>query len=191
MDDPLQVMSRVIAVLEDMGVPCVVGGSFASSVHGFPRTTNDIDLVADVRSGHVQPLFELLHSEFYIEPDAVTEAIKLGTSFNLIHHATALKIDVFVCGGDAFRKSQIARRKPQQVRDVRLNVLSPEDVVLAKLQWYRAGGEVSERQWRDVLEVMVVQGDGLHLAYLRQEAEQMGLGDLLARALNEARRGSR
>jgi hypothetical protein len=190
-EDPRHVMSRVLAVLEDMGVPCVVGGSYASSVHGFPRATNDIDLVADVRSEHLQPLFELLHGEFYVEPDAVAEAINLGTSFNLIHHATAFKIDVFVCGGDAFRKAQIARSKPQQVQGIRVNVLSPEDVVLAKLQWYRAGGEVSERQWRDVLEVILVQGDRLDLAYLRQEAEHMGLRGLLARAMNEARRESR
>ncbi len=189
MGDPFAVVSEVIAVFDDIGIPYVIGGSFASSVHGFPRTTNDIDLVADIRAEHVHPLVERLTEDFYVEPGAVTQAIRLETSFNLINHETAFKVDVFVCGGHPFRKAQLSHARTEQVRDACVRVLSPEDTVLAKLQWYRQGGAVSERQWRDVVEVLLVQGDRLDLDYLRGEAERMGLGDLLARAMGDAGSG--
>jgi hypothetical protein len=183
------VVSRVIAVLDDVGIPYAIGGSFASSVHGFPRTTNDIDLVADIRAEHVQRLVELLAKDFYVEPDAVTEAIRVGTSFNLINHETVFKVDVFVCAEHSFRKAQLSHAGMEHVRGVCLRVLSPEDTILAKLQWYRQGGGVSERQWRDVVEVLLVQGERLDLHYLRGEAERMGLGGLLARAMGDVGAG--
>lgn len=189
MDDPIAVVSKVIAVLDDIGIPYAIGGSFASSVHGFPRTTNDIDLVADVRAEHVQSLVDLLAEDFYVAREAVTEAIRLERSFNLIDHASAFKVDVFVCGSDAFRQAQIAHARNERFRGAALRVLTPEHTILAKLQWYRAGGEVSERQWRDVLEVILVQGDGLDLGYLRDEAERMDLSRFLSRALAEAGSG--
>lgn len=186
-EEALAVISEVVAALDRIGIPHVIGGSFASSVHGIPRATNDVDLVADVRSEHVEPLVATLGHEFYVEPTAVTRAIDHGSSFNLIHYETAFKVDVFVQGSDAFRRGQLARRTAETVGGVALYVLSPEDTVLAKLQWYRDGGEVSDRQWRDLVEVLIVQSQGLDMDYLGSTAELMGLGELLGRALREAR----
>ncbi len=186
-EEPLAVILAVVAAFDRIGIAYVIGGSFASSLHGLPRATNDVDLVADVRSEHVEPLVATLGDEFYVEPTAVTGAIEHGNSFNLIHYETAFKVDVFVQGSDAFRRAQLARRTRQRVRGLLLQVLSPEDTVLAKLQWYRDGGGVSNRQWRDLVEVIAVQGQGLDMDYLGKTAEMMGLGELLARALREAR----
>ena len=100
-DGPLGVAARVVGVLEDLRVPYVIGGSLASSVHGLPRSTNGVDLVADVRRQHVKALVETLGAEFYIDAQAAEEAVVRGSSFNLIHYDTGLKIDVFVCGADS------------------------------------------------------------------------------------------
>lgn len=183
--EPVAVVTRVTKALDSIGVPYVIGGSFASSIHGFPRTTNDVDLVADMQPEHIQPLVDALGDEFYIEPAALAEALRLGSSFNLIHYAAAFKVDVFIRGGDDFRGAQIARGAPEHDSGHRLQVVSPEDIILAKLQWYREGGEVSERQWRDVLEVIAVQGERLDMAYLRETAEGLGLAELVRRAFSE------
>lgn len=188
--EPLAVISEVVAALERLGIGYVIGGSFASSVHGVPRATNDVDLVADVRYEHVEAVVAALRDEFYIDRTAVRRAIEHGSSFNLIHYGTVFKVDVFVQGADGFRRAQLARGNTITVRGRSLRVLSPEDTVLAKLHWYREGGGVSERQWRDVLAVIAVQGEALDLEYLRQAADGMSLGELLARALSEGQVGA-
>lgn len=127
---PVEVVSKVVEVLDRLGIPYVLGGSTASSVHGAPRATNDMDLVADVRSEHVQPLAEALQDEFYVEPTAIRDAIRSQGSFNLIHFETSVKVDVFIRGGDAFRGAQLARRQVEAVEDAAFQVLSPEDVIL-------------------------------------------------------------
>lgn len=183
---PVEVISKVVEVFDRLGIPYVLGGSTASSVHGAPRATNDVDLVADVRSEHVQPLTEALQDEFYVEPTAIREAIRSQGSFNLIHFETSVKVDVFIRGDDAFRGAQLARRQVEAVEDAAFQVLSPEDVILAKLSWYRDGGCVSDRQWRDVIGVVKVQGERLDKAYLEDWARRLGVEDLLQRALGEA-----
>jgi hypothetical protein len=99
-------------------------------------------------------------------------------------------VDVFVAKPRAFERAQLARRELHLLSEDperRAYVASAEDVVLAKLEWYRMGGELSDRQWRDVLGVLKVQGERLDLDYLRQMADQLKVGDLLARALHETR----
>ncbi len=182
-DDLVSVALKVTRVLERLGIAYVVGGSFASAAHSFPRTTNDVDVVADVERQHIGPLVEALQEEFYIDADMVADAIERGASFNMIHYDTAHKVDVFVRGSDPFRATQIARRRTETIGETSWLVLSPEDTVLAKLQWYRDGGQVSERQWRDVIDVIRVQGPRLDMEYLQPAAERMGVGELLSRAL--------
>jgi hypothetical protein len=184
-DDLVSVALKVTQVLDRLGIAFVVGGSVASSAHSFPRTTNDVDLVADVEPEHIGPLVEALEGEFYIDAAMVADALRRGASFNLIHYDTAHKVDVFIRGRDPFRTAQIARRRPESIEDAVLPVSSPEGTILAKLKWYRDAGEVSERQWRDVLDVLRVQAERLDISYLRSSAEQMGLGDLLDRASKE------
>ena len=184
--DSVGVVAGVTGAFEGLGIRYVIGGSLASSVHGFPRTTNDADLVADVRLEHVEPLAAALSADFYLDAATAQDAVRSGGSFNLIHFETGFKVDVFVAGGDEFRQAQIARGDTQQVGGVGLLVQSPEDTVLAKLLWYRAGGEVSDRQWRDVLEVITVQGERIDGQYLRNAAARMGVEDLLRKAMSEA-----
>lgn len=187
--EALGVTRQVTAALDALGVSYVIGGSFASMVHGMVRATMDADIVADLRPLHAAALIEALGAPFYTpgEP-AVRQAIEQRGSFNLIHLATMFKIDIFVPTGRPFDRQQLDRRIGEQVGDrpdERLWILSAEDVILAKLEWFRLGGEVSERQWRDVLGVIKTQAPVLDIAYLREWAESLEVGDLLERAWGE------
>jgi hypothetical protein len=190
LNEPIAVTMAVIDALNALGVPYFIGGSLASSVHGVIRTTMDVDLVADLRPEHVEPLVQMLGQTFYVDAGAIQEAIRSRRSFNLIHLETMFKVDVFVRKRRPYDQAQLERRllqtlssNPEQVA----YVASAEDTVLTKLEWYRMGGEISDRQWNDVLNVIKVQGGRLDRDYLRHWAAQLGVGDLLERVLDQTR----
>ena len=179
----------VVNALDALGVPYALGGSLASAVHGVVRATMDADLVADLRPEHATPLTRALAGAFYADEDAIRQAIHARGSFNVIHLETLFKIDVFVAGPDPFHQAQLARSRLHSLDEAsawQIRVLSAEDTLLAKLNWYRLGGEVSDRQWRDVLGVLAVQAGRLESEYLSRMAEELGVADLLTRALAEA-----
>lgn len=182
--EPIAVTLLVTEALEALDVPYFVGGSLASALHGEPRATLDSDLVADLRPQHVRPLVHMLQDEFYIDEVAVCTAVQRRNSFNVLHLATMFKVDVFVMKQRAFAQMQFARARPMLVTsdpDRYVLVASAEDMILAKLEWYRLGGEVSERQWRDVMGIVKVQEDRLDWDYLQQQAGALGVADLLAK----------
>ncbi len=163
-----------------------MGGSIASSFAGEPRATIDIDIVAAIQERHVEAFVSALSAEFYMDADALRRAIRSRSSTNLIHQASQLKVDLFVAGGTPLDASQLARRQPVDLGEGRrLHVHPPEDILLQKLRWYRLGGEVSDRQWRDIAAIVRVQGDRLDREYLRQAAPVLGVSDLLELALSE------
>lgn len=187
-NEPLQVALRVTQTLDELGVPYLIGGSLASTLYGEPRATMDADIIADLQQQHVEPFVRALTAEFYVDADSIREAIRNQRSFNLIHYATTFKVDVFVRKRRPFDDAQFARRKMQLLlRDPERNAqfASPEDSILAKLEWYRLGGEVSDRQWRDILAMLKTQGNRLDRAYLEHMAQQLNVADLLARAFQE------
>lgn len=145
----------VTDTLEALGAPYFIGGSLASIFHGLIRTTNDADIVAALAPQHVDALVTALEGRFYIDADSIRDAIHRRASFNIIHLATMFKIDVYVSRGRPFarRLRETITTSPDGVADI----ASAEDALLAKLDWYRLGGEVSERQWRDVLGIIKTQ----------------------------------
>jgi hypothetical protein len=174
--------------LESLGGPYLIGGSLASSLFGSTRATLDADILADLRPEHAQSLQTKLGQEFYLDLDAMREAIRRRGSFNAIHMETAFKIDVFVPRNRPFDRMELQRRQRYEVGTSpprSAYFASPEDVILARLEWYLSGGEVSDRQWNDILAVLKVQGDRLDRQYLQQWAEELGVGHLLERALRE------
>ena len=188
-DEPIAVTLLVIDALDALSVPYLIGGSLASAVHGVLRATMDTDLVADVRLEHAEPLARALGGTFYVDAESIRDAVLHQSSFNVIHLETMFKVDVFVLKKQPFHRAQMERRVAQVITtdpERMAFVATPEDTILAKLDWYRMGGGVSDRQWRDVLGVMKVQADRLDLAYLRQWAAQLNVSDLLERALTEA-----
>jgi hypothetical protein len=191
LSEPVAVTLLVIEALEGLGVPYLIGGSLASAVHGVARATVDTDLVVDLRLEHAEQLAQALSGAFYVDAESIRDAIRHRSSFNVIHLETMFKVDVFVRKQRPFDQAQFERRMAQVVAtdpERTAYVASPEDTVLTKLEWYRMGGEVSDRQWRDVLGVLKVQGERLDLEYLRRWATALGVADLLEQALVQAGR---
>lgn len=184
-----QVTRKAAAAFDVAGVRYFLGGSVASALYGEARSTRDIDFVAAMLPPHVDPFVAALGSEFYADAQAIAEAVATHRSFNVIHLDTMVKVDIFVFKADAFGRSQFSRRTTKQLSasdSTLINVASPEDTILAKLQWYRDGGGVSDRQWNDVLGVLKVQGPALDRAYLDEWARNLGLTVLWRRAVDEA-----
>ena len=185
--DAYEVVLAVTRALDALGVASTVGGSIASSFAGEPRSTIDIDVVAALEEHHVAGLVSRLGSDFYADEDALRRAVRTRTSANLIHQRTMLKIDLFVAGGTPLDAQQLARRQRVTLEDGReLFVHPPEDILLQKLRWYQLGGGSSDRQWRDVIAIIRVQGERLDRQYARKNAPALGVSDLLSRAFDEA-----
>ena len=187
--DPIRVLLQVAELLDRIGTPYLLGGSLASSMLGEPRSTVDIDIAIVLRSADVPVLVAGLGSEFYVDEGAVLDAVERRTSFNAFHQPTVLKVDFFVLGDAPFDRAQLEgrRRSPALEGSGRcVFVSSPEDLILRKLDWYRQGAGVSDRQWRDVLGVLKVQAERLDLAHLRHWAAVLDLAELLERALSES-----
>ena len=187
--DPVVVTGKVAAIFERLDVPYFIGGSLASTFHGMIRTTQDADLVAFLRPEHTQPLVRSLEAEFYVDAEMIQRAIQQHGSFNIIHRESMFKVDVFIPILRTFERSQLARAQEQALLEnppVRGRIASAEDILLAKLEWYRLGNEVSERQWRDVLGILKVQGENLDFSYLHRFAKELEVEELLQRALDAA-----
>ena len=186
--DILAAVTPVVEALEQLGVGYYIGGSVASSLHGIPRSTIDIDLVADLHLENARPLVKLLKAAYYIDEDAVRDAIKRRTEFNAIHLDTMLKVDVFIPKTRLFDQEELRRvqLKVLEGSERSFYTASPEDTILNKLEWYKMGGEVSDRQWNDILGVLKVQGTNLDMTYLQRWASSLGVADLLGRALVDA-----
>lgn len=185
-NEPIEVTLKVTEVLENLSVPHLIGGSLASTLYGMVRTTQDSDIITEMRPQHIQPFVAALEDEFYIDAQMIASAIEHNSSFNIIHLETIFKVDVFIPRPRPFLESQLRRAQKQTFNlatKVSASFATPEDTILAKLEWYRLGGEVSDQQWRDILGVLKTRHDVLDLDYLHRWAAQIGVDDLLERAL--------
>lgn len=187
--EPLQVVQRLIETFDQLGIAYLVGGSVASSVVGVERATQDVDFVVVLVEAQVDALTLALADEFYADADLLREAIRHGSSANVIHLPTMIKADLFISPDTAFAHSQMKRRLclPLLGEGAPLVcVTSPEDMILQKLRWYRLTGERSEKQWGDVQGIFRIQQAALDQSYLTDWAKELELTDLLMRAREEA-----
>jgi hypothetical protein len=183
----MEILALVGKRLEDLHVPYYVGGGIASITHGEERLTKDADVVIRILPVHIPRFVKALENDFVISADAVQDALTQRYAFNIIHIDTAFKIDFYpITDEDEMEIDAFARRQRIDIGTGEIWMASAEDVILAKLRWFRKGGETSEKQWRDVLGVLKVQGDNLDFAYLEQQGKRFGLADLLERARDDA-----
>lgn len=192
--EPALIVARLARVFQAIGIRYVIGGSFASSIYGIPRATQDVDIVADLHADNAGALARALAGEFHVDAAVMREAIRERSSFNILHEATMFKADIFVSPDDAWSRERLARACTEQFETeegaVAVHFSSPEDTLLHKLIWYRLGHEVSERQWGDAVGLLKVQAGRLDDGYLDRWAPVLEVADLLQRARDYARRGS-
>jgi len=188
-ENPAPIIQLIVDIFERLGVPYLIGGSIASMIHGVIRTTMDADIVADLRADQVEAFVNALAGAFYLDTESIRDAIRHRRCFNVIHLATMFKIDIFIPRWDRYLREEFNRRKRMVVTTAPERsgcVASVEDTILAKLSWYRQGGHVSDRQWRDVLELIKIHRDRLELTYLHQWATELEVQDLLEKAMHDA-----
>jgi len=187
--EPISVTLLVTQVFEKLNIPYFIGGSLASTIYGMVRSTQDVDMVADMEHHHVQPFIASLRSDFFMDEEMIIASIRDKSSFNIIHRTTMFKVDIFIQNKNPFQQSELTRAQRQIIlieSDVSAYFASPEDTILAKLEWYHRGGEVSERQWSDVVGILKLRAGTLDLGYLRTWANELSVIDLLEVALRES-----
>ena len=186
--DILAAITPIVEALEEFGIPYHIGGSVASSIYGMLRATIDADLIADLHLEHIRPLVIQLQTDYYIDEDMIRDAIRRRSSFNVIHLDTMLKVDVYIPKFRSFDQEELRRAQQEVLLEGTrpFNIASPEGTILNKLEWYRMGGEVSDRQWNDILGVIKVQGTHLDMDYLQKWSANLKVIDLLERALVDA-----
>lgn len=184
-----RVLFLVTKTFEDLRIPYLVGGSVASGLYGVARSSLDLDLFAMIRLEQVRELVARLGADFSVDEQMIRDAIELRSSFNLIHLETMFKVDVFLSKERPFDQMRFKRwaelilaSKPVQ----KAIISSAEDIILTKLEEYRLGGEISDQQWWDILDVLNMQAGKLNMDYLQRWAADLNLDDLLLRALEES-----
>jgi len=187
---PVRAFARLLEVLDKMEIQYEIGGSTASSAHGLPRTTLDVDLVVDLRADQIDAFAEELRSEFYADASMIREAFARGRAANLIHLGTAWKFDLFPLRDDDYSRIEFGRRVFREIRPdggdaIECAVTSAEDTILRKIERYKAGGGASERQWNDLRGVCQTAGGKLDVEYLRRWAGYLSVADLLESLLAE------
>ena len=171
-------MRQVVAALTALKIDYMLTGSLASSAQGEPRSTHDIDLVVAMPLELVRPLAAAFPPpDFYLSEDAIRDAIRHRSMFNLLSLKDGEKVDFWILTDEPFNQTHFARKRVEPILGMPLNVSSPEDTMLSKLRWARLSGG-SEKQFTDVLRVYEIQGAHLDLAYLNYWAEQLGVTDL-------------
>ena len=171
-------LRQVATAFNTLGIDYLVTGSIASMYYGEPRFTNDIDVVAKIERQHVESLRSLFPpEEFYLDEAAIREAIRSHGTFNIIHPASGLKVDVVIPPGDAFNQSRFQRRREvEPASDIKASFAAPEDVIIKKLEFYRQGG--SEKHLRDIAAMLRISREQIDRTYVTEWARIIGVSDI-------------
>jgi hypothetical protein len=176
-------LKKLVSVFRQLGIPYRIVGSVASSTQGVMRATLDIDMVVALETKHIQRVTSELQNDYFLDEELMREAVQRGSSFNLIHQETMIKVDVFMLGQRPYDKISFERERRETIDDLALSFKTPEDVILGKLEWFVQTDKTSDRQWRDVVGLLKVQKDALDITYMQTWAAELGVLDLLEQAL--------
>jgi hypothetical protein len=177
-------LRRICTALEMNHVPYMVTGSLASSVHGEPRSTNDLDVVIAPTRDQLFSLVQLFKRVgFYVRWEEAEAAFRNRDMFNVTDFRNAWKVDLIVRKARAFSVSEFERREPVEIDGLNFVITSAEDILIAKLEWFKIGE--SDRQLEDAAGIIRIQGDNLDTGYIETWVGSLGLYEewLKARAL--------
>jgi|SRR6185436_1028507 len=173
---------RLIAALEHAEVPYMVTGSYASSAHGTPRATNDIDIVIAPTDAQLWELIrEFPADRYYADEDDAFDAFATRSQFNVIDYATGWKADLILKKDREFSDLEFSRRRPHRIGNAVVYMARPEDILIAKLEWNKIGE--SERQLEDAAGIIRRQGEALDRSYVLRWVLELELEEQWQRAL--------
>jgi hypothetical protein len=171
------VLVQILELFEKHQISYMIAGSFASNIHGTPRTTYDADVVIDTNKESLNAFIAEIEESFYVSEEAALEALARQGMFNIIHLETGFKIDFIFKKSRDYSREEFKRRNQYTFSDNKFWFASPEDVILTKLEWCKQGQ--SERQFEDALNVAKVQKDSLDLEYIKKWAKEINIIDLV------------
>ncbi len=176
---PEEALELVLSRFDKFNISYMITGSFASNIHSVPRATFDADVVIELAPKSLKKLLDSFAGDFYVSSEAAEEAIKTQRMFNVIHLETGFKVDLIIKKDRAFSQKEFSRREKVNYMDQDRWFATAEDMILAKLEWSKMGD--SEKQFKDALNVVKVQGENLDRSYLEEWAKELGVQDLLQR----------
>lgn len=180
--DQDELLLHVARQLERLGVPYLVTGSVATVLYGEPRFTNDVDVVAALTTATARELSAAFPApEFYWSEEAIEQALRNRSQFNIIHPTSGLKVDVMIWSDTPFNRGRMARaRLISTAPGAEVRFASPEDVILKKMEYYREGG--SEKHLRDIAGVLRVTTE-LDRNYLSRWSQELRVEEIWQRIL--------
>lgn len=180
-------LRRVVTIVDDTGIPYMLTGSIASAYYGEPRATRDVDFVIDVSGNEIGELVRRLDAEgFYVSHEAAREAVRERSQFNAIDPDSGWKADWIVRKDRPFSRREFERRRPVELMDLELTMVTAEDLVVAKLEWAEKGA--SELHLRDVLAILLQRGQELDHGHIERWIDHLDLRHRWSALLEEARR---
>jgi hypothetical protein len=188
--DLVDALAPVVSALQKLGIRYFVAGSVASSFHGAVRSTMDVDIVCELGDDQVSLFLKSLAGNYYGNEAALRDAVQRKSCFNLIHLPSSFKVDIFVSRGRPFDIDSMNRATLETIGDdpvLNVTIATAEDSIIAKLEWYKLGNQVSERQWDDVSRLMDLLGEQADIDYLQRAAQSVEVDELLTRLLEEKR----
>lgn len=171
-----EVLKKVINILEKVRTPYMVTGAMAVNYYGKMRTTHDIDIIIEINSFKKERFVKEFQKEFYISDEAIIDAIQRRSSFNLIHNESCLKIDFWMVKNNEFSKLEFQRRKPRDIFNQQVFLITAEDLIITKLNWYKKSE--SEKHFEDVLGIYQIQKGNLDEKYIIKWTAKQGTLDL-------------
>lgn len=178
MQNELDIIRDVAAKLGGLGIPYMLTGSVAMNYYANPRMTRDIDVVVSLQEKDVDSIIASFENDYYLDRNAVTRAVANQSLFNLIHHESIIKVDCIIKKHTDYRRIEFERREEVEIKDVRVWIVSKEDLIISKLDWARDSH--SEFQLRDVKNLLNSGYDG---EYLELWTTRLGLSELLKECL--------
>lgn len=176
----------MVEALERAQIDYMITGSIASSLHGEPRATHDIDLVVRIDQDAIPALLAAFpRTEFYLEEAAIRAAIRDREMFNAVEATEGSKIDFWLLTDSPFDRSRFSRKYAEKVFGIEIQVSTPEDTILAKLHWAKLSGD-GEKYFQDALRVYEVQAGSLDLEYVEHWVDHLSVAALWERIRREA-----
>lgn len=167
-------------------IPYMVTGSIASSFHGEPRATRDIDIVIDPTPDSLQQFIRALPpNRFYVDAEGARTALAERGQFNVIESASGWKVDLVIRKNRPFSVAEFERRQPAELLGLQTFVTSAEDTIIAKLEWAQAGE--SDRQLRDAAAILEISGEKLDYPYLERWVAALKLENVWSQVQPAAR----
>ncbi len=182
MNEQLEFVKQIASRLDSAGIAYMLTGSMALAIYAVPRMTRDIDLVIECRPEDSEKLVKLFESDCYIDAESIRDAVVRRAMFNIIHKEWIIKADFIIRKDHRYRKVEFDRKRRLDIERTTVSVVSPEDLILSKLQWSKDSG--SELQRRDARSIVESVAD-LDWSYLKIWAKDLGVGDLLEQVRTE------